>query len=196
MRALVSIVPINSHLGQAPLSNKSFYIQATHASLTAGTIFPRATGPQNHFKLKMNTIEPPPERFSKAWFESKYASWKAQPRSLKWVQVVILSLVFVFILKWSWKFVWGLFYYSLAYGKAALQYGVSFEPCLRVMRETYPWRALGNEEYFRRMRCEGNDHGSDRQGNLIPTFGGFIGWLFDPYAFSSWAVSPQTRRYR
>ncbi|PMD30923.1 hypothetical protein L207DRAFT_537362 [Hyaloscypha variabilis F] len=134
----------------------------------------------------MNTIEPPPERFSKAWFENKYASWKAQPRSLKWVQVVILSLVFVVIFKWSWKFVWGLFYYYLAYGKAALQYGVSFEPCARVMRETYPWRVLGNEEYFRRMRCEGNDHGSDRQGNLIPTFSGFIGWLFDPYAFSSW----------
>ncbi|KAE9380990.1 hypothetical protein N431DRAFT_363108 [Stipitochalara longipes BDJ] len=54
------------------------------------------------------------------------------------------------------------------------------------MREMHPWRNLKNEEYWRRMRCEGNERGSDKQGNLMPTPQGFMDWLLDPYAFSSW----------
>jgi len=141
----------------------------------------------------MDNTGSPPERYSKAWFEAKYDAWQRQPRTLKWIELVGLALTLAVLFQYVWKAAWGHLYYYRAYGKAALYYDISFEPCTRVMKEPHPWRNFDNELYWRRMRCEGSDHGVEKHGNVMPTVEEFVHWLFDPYAFSSWVVSPHTQ---
>jgi hypothetical protein len=132
---------------------------------------------------------PPPARWTKGWFRAKCVTWWSQPRSQKWVQVLFFLFSSVIILQYSWKFFWGLFYYAIEYIKVALGHDVLTEPCVRIMKEVYPWRHLEKEEYWRWNRCVGNEAGFQGQGHLVPTTGGAVAWLLNPYAFASWVVS-------
>jgi hypothetical protein len=137
-----------------------------------------------------NLPPPPPPlvRWRKDRLRAKFATWWSQPRPQKWIQVLFL-LFSVTTLQYSWKFFWGLFYYITEYIKAALGHDVLTEPCVRIMKEVYPWRDLEKEEYWRWNRCVGNEAGFQRQGNLVPAAGGVLAWLLNPYAFASWVVS-------
>jgi len=165
----------------------------TSTASPAGELSQQVIGPQPTLNT-MNVIRPPTPspplaRFSRAWFDSKYTPWKEQPATLKLIQVLLLMCSSIILLQYSWKFAWGLIYYFLEYSKAALGHDVLTEPCMRIMKEVYPWRDLKMSEYWRYMRCTGNEDGWERQGKLVPTPSGFLAWLFNPYAFSSWVVS-------
>jgi hypothetical protein len=154
-----------------------------HAKVGKGPSPPKATLPP-----KVDLVSPRP-RFSKEWILHKYARWGEQPRSAKVVEIIGIIFLGIILIQTSWVYFWGCFYYTFEYAKAALGHDVLMEPCARIMKEVYPWRHLETEEYWRWNRCVGNEHGFERQGNLVPTPQGFLGWFFNPYLFSSWMVS-------
>lgn len=132
--------------------------------------------------------EPLPTRFNRTWFRAHYISFQEQTLAVRLIAVVFFMSTLIFLLQSSIKFLGGIFYYYSEYAKAALRHDVLLEPCVRIMKEVYPWRNLEREEYWRYMRCTGNEDGFQRQGKLVPTPGGVVGWLLNPYWFFSWVV--------
>jgi hypothetical protein len=104
------------------------------------------------------------------------------------VQFLALLSTSITFLRSLWKFVWGQIYYSIEYIKSSFGYDFLDEPCAQVMKEVYPWRDLGWEEYWRWNRCVGNEAGWRRQGKLVPTLEGARMWLLNPFVFASWVV--------
>jgi hypothetical protein len=91
--------------------------------------------------------------------------------------------------KYSYKFFFGWYFYWWNFAKAAIGDDLIVESCARIIKELHPWWDLPNDDYFKFSRCVGNEHGFRWQGELTPSLGEIIEWLFNPFIFSSWVVS-------
>jgi len=136
---------------------------------------------------------PGPVRHDWQWFRTLFLTyWTPLDTKERCIYPSAILLVLITLLSQGWRFFRGSICYWGEYIATACGHDMLTESCAGIMKEPHPWWNLPNSEYYRWMRCVGNDQGFQRQGELLPSFGHVLNLVLQPFGVSLWIVSVLT----
>jgi hypothetical protein len=136
---------------------------------------------------------PGPVRHDWQWFRTlSLTYWTPLDTKERCIYPSAILVVLITLLSQGWRFFRGSICYWGEYIATACGHDMLTESCAGIMKEPHPWWNLPNSEYYRWMRCVGNDRGFQRQGELLPSFGHVLNLVLQPFGVSLWIVSVLT----
>lgn len=171
------------HPTEEPLTRESAEIQQPFVRVALATEAPPPVIVQDVAELLPWTWE---------WVKAKAKIYLTES-STGWL--VVLGLT-AFASAWTfsaytYKFVFGIIFYTYAYIRAASGDDLLVDACYRLRRDRLSfWSTRRSPQtWFQLMRCQGSEAGHDKQGEISETSWGLVRYISDPIGISPGWVS-------